>query len=301
MPLDFPGSPTNGQVYQNYYYDSSAGAWRSLSSTVNPIPSTLKNVIISSSENTGVSLKVTPFTTSSVNLQEWYNTTPSVVASMNVAGDLTVNSLTLTNDLSVSNGGTGTSSLTGYVKGNGTSAFTAQAIPIPISDGGTGSISGVNLVPTGCIMMWYTDTPPSGWLLCNGQSTSGYSALAAIVGANVPNLQGRVPVGKDSAQTEFDVLGETGGAKTHTLSVSEMPSHNHGGSTGSSVAYSDNLIYAAGGSTNFVPHTWGGAYVGADPAYQNKTSHSHSITAQGGGSAHNNLQPYIVINYIIKT
>lgn len=96
MPLDFPSSPTNGQVYQNYYYDGSAGAWRSLSSTVNPIPSTLKNLTISSTETTGVSLKVTPFTTSSVNLQEWYNTSSTVVASMNVAGDLTANELNLT-------------------------------------------------------------------------------------------------------------------------------------------------------------------------------------------------------------
>lgn len=96
MPLDFPSSPTNGQVYQNYYYDGPTGAWRSLSSTVNPIPSTLKNLTISSTETTGVSLKVTPFTTSSVNLQEWYNTSSTVVASMNVAGDLTANELNLT-------------------------------------------------------------------------------------------------------------------------------------------------------------------------------------------------------------
>lgn len=96
MPLDFPSSPTNGQVYQNYYYDGPTGAWRSLSSTVNPIPSTLKNLTISSTETTGVSLRVTPFTTSSVNLQEWYNTSSTVVASMNVAGDLTANELNLT-------------------------------------------------------------------------------------------------------------------------------------------------------------------------------------------------------------
>lgn len=96
MPLDFPSSPANGQVYQNYYYDGPTGAWRSLSSTVNPIPSTLKNLTISSTETTGVSLKVTPFTTSSVNLQEWYNTSSTVVASMNVAGDLTANELNLT-------------------------------------------------------------------------------------------------------------------------------------------------------------------------------------------------------------
>lgn len=96
MPIDFPSSPTNGQVSGNYYYDATTGAWRSFSSTVNTIPSTLKNLTVSSSETTGVSLKVTPFTTSSVNLQEWYNTSSNVVASINVAGDLTANELNLT-------------------------------------------------------------------------------------------------------------------------------------------------------------------------------------------------------------
>lgn len=46
-----------------------------------------------------------------------------------------------TNPLSVSNGGTGASTLTGYIKGSGTSAFTGQAVPIPVSDGGTNSIT----------------------------------------------------------------------------------------------------------------------------------------------------------------
>lgn len=141
MPLDFPSSPTNGDIYGNYYYDSSTGAWRSLSSTVNPIPSTLKNLTISSTETTGVSLKITPFTTSSVNLQEWYNTSSNVVASINVAGDLNVNSLTLSTDLSVPNGGTGAASFLDntYLKGNGVLPITGQS-GIPAGDITSGTL-----------------------------------------------------------------------------------------------------------------------------------------------------------------
>jgi hypothetical protein len=49
----------------------------------------------------------------------------------------------------------------------------------------------VNGVPAGCIMAWPNSTPPSGWLECNGQSTAGYSALAAVVGSTVPDLRGQ--------------------------------------------------------------------------------------------------------------
>jgi microcystin-dependent protein len=62
-----------------------------------------------------------------------------------------------------------------------------------------------------------------------------FTAISTTYGAgdgtttfNVPNLQGRIPVGKDSTQTEFDVLAETGGTKTSTLTTANMPSHQHG-------------------------------------------------------------------------
>lgn len=272
MALDFPSSPTNGQVYGNYYYDATTSAWRSFSSTVNPIPSTLKNLTVSSSETTGVSLKVTPFTTSSVNLQEWYNTSSNVVASMNVAGDLSVNSIALTNKLAPAYGG----------------------------------------VPTGSIMMWYTDTPPTGWLICNGQSTSGYTALAAVVGATVPNMQQRVPVGKNAGT--FSTLGATGGEETVTLVTANVPAHTHtfSGTTSTDGSHTHAL---SNNATNMVSDAnqginWATAG-GASYGFRNSTilasgNHSHTIsgttgTGSGSGTAHNNLQPYIVINYIIKT
>ena len=320
MPLDFPSSPTNGQVYQNYYYDGPTGAWRSFSSTVNPIPSTLKNLTISSTETTGVSLKVTPFTTSSVNLQEWYNTSSTVVASMNVAGDLTANSLTLTTDLTVANGGTGAGSFTSgaYLKGAGTAAITAQ-IGIPAGDITSGQLAPAQGgVPTGAIMMWYTNTAPSGWLICNGQSTTGYTALAAVVGATVPDMRTRVPVGRhDSSGTFFVNTGTTGGSETVALTEVNVPSHTHNFSGTTTTNGSHTHGFGANTNGAVVHATGGGGYaVGFSnagsgemmfyrfPDYGGDHSHTYSgttSTGSGSGTAHNNLQPYIVINYIIKT
>ncbi len=88
--------------------------------------------------------------------------------------------------------------------------------------------------------MWTTNTPPIGYLVCDGTAVSRttYASLFSVISTaygigngtttfNLPNIKGNVVVGRDSGQTEFDVLGETGGAKTHSLSVAEMPAHTH--------------------------------------------------------------------------
>jgi microcystin-dependent protein len=101
---------------------------------------------------------------------------------------------------------------------------------------------GNGLVPTGSIVMWahtVSTTIPTGWLLCDGRSTTGYTALAAIVGATVPDLTTRVPVGYKSGDDAFGTYKGTGGSKTstaaHTHSLSahvHSDDHRHSGATG---------------------------------------------------------------------
>lgn len=97
---------------------------------------------------------------------------------------------------------------------------------------------------------------------------------------------GRVLVAK-SADTEFDSIGETGGAKTHTLSVDEMPSHNHSVSG----TYTDNPYYVKYQNDT----TYYGYYSDTNGGLGQYLSVANSVASQGGGGAHNNLQPYIVV------
>lgn len=170
-------------------------------------------------------------------------------------------------------------------------------------------------LPAGSIMAWGTNTPPANWLLADGSavSRSVYSSLFAVIGTqygagngtttfNLPDLRGRVPVGRNGGT--FGTLGATGGAETHTLSAGEMPSHTHTGttSTNGDHTHAYRTRVAAAVFTNAGGSGWDGY-----PANNNNTTgsagnHSHTFTTDGtgGGQAHNNLQPYQVVNYIIK-
>jgi microcystin-dependent protein len=151
-------------------------------------------------------------------------------------------------------------------------------------------------VPAGVVDMFAGSTAPSGYLLCDGSAVSRttYSKLFTAIGTtygagdgsttfNVPNLKGKVAVGLDSADTSFDALGETGGEKTHTLSVAEMPSHSH--------------------SKTVIPKDtqWVAPSQGWNYSFTDGTTYTQNTDNTGGDGAHNNLQPYIVLNYIIKT
>jgi hypothetical protein len=94
---------------------------------------------------------------------------------------------------------------------------------------------------------------------------------------------GRTMVGIDAAQTEFDTLEETGGAKTHTLTESELPSHYH--LQGYGADQTPRYGITTGLSSVRIDND-GNAY--------NSTSAAHTSSV-GSGSAHNNLQPYIVV------
>ena len=151
-------------------------------------------------------------------------------------------------------------------------------------------------ISAGAIVMWAGTAQPVGWLFCRGQAVSRttyvdlFTAIGTTYGVgdgstsfNLPNLQGRVPVGFDTTQTEFDAVGETGGEKTHTLTESEMPAHSHGGPSGANFLVNDpdTVDFLDSGGVN-------GAYVA-------------TTGSTGGSNAHNNLQPYITLNFIIRT
>lgn len=158
---------------------------------------------------------------------------------------------------------------------------------------------------------------PTGWLLCDGASydVNLYPELFALIGTaygsdpnrfKVPDLRGRNPMGRDANQAEFASLGQIGGAKTHTLTIAEMPAHNHGGVTGSAGNHVHNY-----GTRGFGTGTAGGTItssaLGMDGSGDDQNAvtqpageHVHVIPSQGAGSPHNNLQPYLILNFIIK-
>lgn len=160
-----------------------------------------------------------------------------------------------------------------------------------------------SLVPTGCVMPFAATNAPAGWLLCDGSAISRqtYSALFAVIGVgygagdgsttfNVPDLRGRAAFGFvggsmngliTAATADKLGLGGKGGEETHVLTINEMPSHSH---SITAYAYRDSTL------TN-VPRGGNSSTSASAPTTQNA----------GGGQAHTNMPPFILMNFIIKT
>lgn len=163
------------------------------------------------------------------------------------------------------------------------------------------ALSGSGGQRPGTITAFAGSAAPLGALICDGSSVlrSAYPALFAVIGTTygsvdgthftLPDMRGRALVGYDATQTEFNALGKTGGEKTHVLTTAEMPSHNHLAPSKPQGA----IIYWDGTSTYGYQAGSGsfGSTGGSNVAnwFQNT----------GGGGAHNNLQPYITVNYLI--
>lgn len=170
-----------------------------------------------------------------------------------------------------------------------------------VGDGVARVITSAQSDPPGTMSAYAGAAAPAGWLLCEGQTVGrdDYPGLFAAIGTaygagdgsttfRLPDARGRVLVGRAATQSEFASLGQSGGAKTHTLSTAEMPSHTH--SSGE-------------GSDGFAAHRSStGAYSAVLPTGPSGEVMVYRQPAStGGDGSHNNLQPYLVINHIIKT
>lgn len=185
------------------------------------------------------------------------------------------------------------------------------------------------LVPPGSVSAYAGVSVPGGWLHCDGSAIDRtiYADLFAAIGTtfgagdgettfNIPNLRGRNIIGLNSSDADFDALGETGGEKRHTLTIAEMPSHNHGvtdpghahGITDPGHAHSYvNQVGDQNTDNAFASET------AADQADYGQTTSTNttgvtvntattgiSIQNTGGGESHNVLDPYMALRYIIK-
>jgi microcystin-dependent protein len=169
---------------------------------------------------------------------------------------------------------------------------------------GSGNISvGGEKVPIGTIFEFPTDDPtklPTGYLFCDGSAVSRtqYADLFGVIGTtwgagdgsttfNLPSKAGLVTVGVDSDDEDFNTIGDTVGEKEHRLTINEIPSHNHVEQYGDSAWVDQNGL--------------GNAATGYKPVYEGKATLKANITTnRGGGYAHNNIQPTVVSNFIIK-
>jgi microcystin-dependent protein len=159
---------------------------------------------------------------------------------------------------------------------------------------------------TGEIRLFAGNFAPAGWALCQGQSMpiSENDALFALLGTtyggdgqetfNLPDLQGRAPVhfGQGAGISQTYQIGESGGAETVTLNVNQMPIHNHGlfatTDAGTSANPEGNVLAAPPTSTPFLRDT---------PSTQMANG---ALEPVGGSQPHENMQPFLVVNFIIS-
>lgn len=159
----------------------------------------------------------------------------------------------------------------------------------------------------GEIRMFPGNFAPRGWAFCNGQllaiasNTALFSLLGTMYGGDgrvtfgLPDLRGRVPIrfGQGPGLSLYDI-GQQGGSGTVTLTTAQMPAHTH-------TPYADT---AGGGEVN--PSNgayWGTVGRGRPAPYgpaTNMTAMSNAVVGNtGGGLPHNNLSPYLTLNFII--
>lgn len=167
----------------------------------------------------------------------------------------------------------------------------------------------------GEIKMFAGNYAPVGWVLCNGQllQISQYSALFSLLGATyggdgkttfgVPNLCGRVPVGMGSGSgLTTRNWGSSGGAETVTLNATQIPTHTHTLTATTATATTSVPSSAVIPATAQLPASGASAAKSVNvyaPSNGNSTISYSTTSSVGGNLAHENMMPYLTINYII--
>jgi microcystin-dependent protein len=139
--------------------------------------------------------------------------------------------------------------------------------------------------------------PPKGWAFCNGQTLpinqnqALFSLLGTTYGGNgtttfqLPNLQARMPVHMGNG---FD-QGQSGGEENHTLTIAEMPAHTH-------QAQGTGANASSPGAEN---NTWASSTKNPYSTSSNTTLSPASVSMTGGSQPHNNMPPYLTLNFVI--
>lgn len=155
---------------------------------------------------------------------------------------------------------------------------------------------------TGEVRLWAGSSAPAGWQMCNGADAattaldtflkaqtpaSPYGLNGGTSKAKVPNLSGRGPLAPGTATgapgATAHTLGQVGGEETHALTVAELAAHGH--------PLSVTIFQTPNGLGGIAGASGGGTAV----------DHGSTADSVGSGTAHNNLPPYVGLNFIIKT
>jgi len=197
-------------------------------------------------------------------------------------------------------------------------------VTVTVPDVTTGAI-----IPSGTIWMFATGNPPSGWLLCNGdtQLIASYPNLFAVIGNSyggdgvstfqVPNLMDRFPIGGSATKPVGNPATGKGGSASKTIAAGNMPphghdmSHGHGAANTSSGGQHDHDVKLASstGSQSTVAKGSGTWFLAAGPV-NGAGDHYHSVQvpnmygstgSAGGGAAFDIMPPWLALAFVIKT
>lgn len=169
--------------------------------------------------------------------------------------------------------------------------------------------------PVGAIKMYAGASAPTGYLFCDGAAVSRtvnaalFAAIGTAYGAgdgsttfNLPDFRRRVPVGAGGTGTATlgNARGNNGGAETHTITEAQLPAHKH--------LLFANTVSTSATAAEVSPTTQGVRSLDDGTSSSNfrikSTATAATVglsSATGSGEAHNNMQPSLVVNYIIKT